>query len=176
MRNCGVGLVAASLLLASPIQSQETGTLVVLGGVTTPLDPSGSTRGGVHASIGFVTGRFSLGPEVGWYFTGGTEHSPSNRPENTVILGGVARYDLARQAAWRPYLAGGMGIQFWESSRGGYSTENAFDLNLGLGLRHMPASFPLGLTAELRLHTSVQSADLDGRTFLSGTIGLGWRW
>jgi hypothetical protein len=126
--------------------------------------------------MAFVSGRFSLGPEVGWYFTGGTEHSPSSRPENTVIVGGVARYDLARQAAWRPYLSGGMGVQFWESSRGGYPTENAFDLNLGLGLRQVPATFPLGVTAELRLHTSLQSSDLDGRTFLSGTIGVGWRW
>lgn len=176
MRTRFAGLVAASLLLARPIQSQETGTLVVLGGLTAPLDPSGTARGAVHASMAFVTGRFSLGPEAGWYFTGSTEHSPSSRPENTVIVGGVARYDLARQAAWRPYLAGGMGLQFWESSRGGFATENAFDLNLGLGLRQVPASFPLGVTAELRLHTSLQSADLDGRTFLTGTIGLGWRW
>lgn len=176
MRNVCSGLIVVTLSVAGRLCAQETGTLVVLGGVTAPLDPSGSTRGAVHASMAFVTGRFSLGPEAGWYFTGGIEHSPSSRPENTVIVGGVARYDLVRQATWRPYLAGGMGIQFWESSRGGYSTENAFDLNLGLGLRHMPVSFPLGVTAELRLHTSLQSADLDGRTFLSATVGVGWRW
>ena len=176
MRNACIWLIILPLLVAGPLPAQETGTLIVLGGATAPLDPSGSARGAVHASMGFVTGRFSLGPEIGWYFTGGTEYSPSSRPENTVIVGGAARYDLARQSALRPYLAGGMGIQFWESSRGGYSTENAFDLNLGLGLRHMPVSFPLGVTAELRLHTSLQSADLDGRSFLTGTIGLGWRW
>jgi hypothetical protein len=30
--------------------------------------------------------------------------------------------------------------------------------------------------AEVRVHTSLQSADIDGRTFLTAMIGLGWRW
>jgi hypothetical protein len=78
--------MACWLVISGPLQAQDTGSLLLLGGVTAPLDPSESARGGVHASMAFVTGRFSLGPEAGWYFTAGNEFSPSSRPENTVIL------------------------------------------------------------------------------------------
>jgi hypothetical protein len=165
----------AGCVMAEPVLGQETGTIVVQGGITAPLDPSESIRGGLNASIAFVTGRLALGPEAGWYFTAGSHLSPSSRPENTVVLGGIARYDLG-SSGWRPYLVGGMGLQFWESSRGGYPTENAWDLNAGLGFRQVPLRVPVGVMAEVRVHTSLQSADIDGRTFLTATIGLGWRW
>ncbi|HEX9895222.1 MAG TPA: hypothetical protein VGA78_14920 [Gemmatimonadales bacterium] len=175
MRHGLLVLTAGALLAARPVGAQETGALLLQGGLTAPLDPSEGPRAGFNTSLTFVVGRFALGPEIGWYFTAGRELSPSSRPENTVTTGGVARYDLAGRG-WRPYLTGGMALQFWESARGGYPTENAFDVSGGVGLRQVPSRSPIGLAAEFRIHTSLQSADLDGRTFLTATVGLGWRW
>jgi hypothetical protein len=169
--------VAVLLLLGSVpvLAAQETGAVTLQGGVTTPLDPSEDIRAGFNGSITFVAGPFALGPELGWYFTAGQEHSPSSRRENTVTAGAVARYDLGR-GSWRPFLIGGLSLQFWESTRGGYPTENAAGLAGGIGVRPGASRRGLGVSGELRVHTSLQSADLNGRTFLTATVGLSWRW
>lgn len=159
----------------TPALAQVVGAAALQAGSTVPLGPSGSVRAGLSGTITFVTGRLAVGPEAGWYFTGGREWSPARRPENVVTAGGVARYDLGGPSRWIPFAIAAANLQFWESSRGAYPTENALALSGGLGLRQGHRS-PLGFLGEARIHGSVIDGQDRSRTFLTLTAGLEWRW
>lgn len=155
--------------------AQALGAATVLGGVTAPLQPSDDARLGLSGAITFVLGRLAVGPEVGWYRTGGVEFSPSSRAENVVTLGGVARFDLTGPRAWVPFAVGAANLQFWESTRGAYPTESAGALSAGVGIRQGGARV-IGLVGEARLHTSILNGYDRSRAFLTMTAGLDWRW
>lgn len=175
MRTMLLLVVGSVLAIPGELEGQDIGGLTLQGGTTIPIDPDESVRAGFNGSITFVVGRFALGPELGWYFTAGPEHSPSRRPENVVTVGAVTRYDLTR-GRWRPFLVGGAGVQYWESTREGYPTDNAWELSGGVGLRQAITGWPLAVSGELRGHTSLQSSGLQRRTFMTATVGLSWRW
>jgi hypothetical protein len=170
--------LALSLLVATPVRSQQFGSATLHGALVWSATPSdGTPRLGARADLGFVLGRFGLGPEVGAYFTGpAAEGASGRRGENVVTVGGVARYRLG-SGTIVPYLVVGFGSYTWESARQGYPTGTYFSGSAGLGLLRWLRGRTIGLSAEARLHQLLQSTGLtSGRRFVAVTAGVTFGW
>ncbi len=171
-------LLALGAAGAPGLVAQEIGTLTVQAGLAGSLRPStGSVHPAVRLDLSFVTGRFSLGPEVAAYATGPDSlGAHEGRGENVVTLGAATRYQL-RAADLRPYLTAGLGAYFWESSHPTAPTGTYLSGSVGAGVFRSLNAAGSGLGIEARLHQVLQHTGLSTtRRFATLTAGftLGW--
>ncbi len=172
-----LGVVVVSIWAVRPALAQETGAFTVHLGAASSVSPKGDgVRPSVTGDLSFVAGPFSLGPELGVYFTGADSLSPNTRPESAVTLGGVVRYRF-RRGAWSPHGVIGMGAYWWDSVHPAAPTGTYFSGSLGAGVSREVGRRGSRVQAEARLHQLIARTGRQGtRRFVAIGVGfsLGW--
>jgi hypothetical protein len=117
------------------------------------------------ASLAFVRGSFSLGPEL---------HFSTGGDRKLVAWGGVARLNFGA-GSLRPYLVGGLGSYSWKQLNA--VTITAFSGSIGAGVVLGDPKGPVAFQAELRRHDKLQNIGTTGSLGLfSATAGVRFHW
>jgi hypothetical protein len=172
-----IGVAFMALFVTGQSLAQETGALTVQVGATSSLVPKGDgLRPNINADLSFVVGPFSLGPELGVYFTGADSLSPNSRPESVFTLGGVTRYRFGA-GTWSTHAVLGLGVYWWDSNHPLAPTGTYVSGSLGTGVSRGVGRRGSRVQAEVRLHQVLARTGGPGtRRFLSIGAGfsLGW--
>ncbi|NOT06590.1 MAG: hypothetical protein HOP28_00115 [Gemmatimonadales bacterium] len=169
----------------------RTGQVTVLGaGAYAPAVPNGpgwspdypppgkDGMAGFNADLSFVVGRFSMGPEFGYF------HGDHRR---VLSVGGVTRWELAG-GRLRPHAAAGGGAYFWDRTvtvqlppgnpfpayPQWAGDDHYFTLNAGGGVTAGTPDRRFSAVAEVRAHRSFMTRGAGGQRVLL-TIALGGR-
>ncbi|MEZ4412128.1 MAG: hypothetical protein R2910_03995 [Gemmatimonadales bacterium] len=156
-------LALSCLAAPTPIAAQGIGLAQLQGGVAfTNGALENDVLAGGRAALGFRSGHFVFGPEVGYYGLGAETH--------LTTLGAFVRYGARTSTGW--YGIAGLGYQGPGTSGGG---ESLFGAGVGAGWSggHAGRSGP---SAEARYLFSLQ--DIGSEMFAGLLLTVGWefRW
>jgi len=177
LRRGGLAATVLGCAAAAALGAQQIGALSLHGAGVVGLSPETGVHTGARFDISFVVGAFSLGPELGLYFTGPASlGAHPGRGENVFTYGAVARRWI-RAGSWRPFVVAGLGRYTWESSREDAPTGEYFSGSVGLGMLRALTTSGTGLSAELRFHQLLQNTGVQGtRQFVTLTAGASFGW
>jgi hypothetical protein len=149
-----------ALCTPAPLAAQGLGLAQLQGGVAIANSAfDGEAAGGARGALGFRTGRFVFGPELGYYGLGGDWH--------LTTADVFARFGRRTSDGW--YGIGSLGYQGPGTSVGGQSL---FGAGLGVGWSRPRAGS--GFSAEARYLFSLQN--VGGPTFGALLVTAGWEW
>jgi hypothetical protein len=161
MRRHALHAIMALTIGTTPVLGQ-TGELRVAGGLARGSASSLSTAPAGTASLSFLAGAFSLGPEV-LYLPGDPQ---------VWGLGMVTRVRIHRSGL-RPYLVGGLSGNYWT----GLVSAGLFSGSFGAGVVLNGQANPM-VTVEARYYDKLQRiATEDGNwAFVTLTVGIRFGW
>ncbi len=159
----GAGLALLTAMLCSPpLAAQGIGLGQLQGGVAIANSAyDGNATFGGRGALGFRSGHFAFGPEVGYYGLGGDWH--------LATAAVFARVGRRTSDGW--YGIGSLGYQGPGTSAGGQSL-----LGAGLGAGWSRPRAGNGLSAEARYLFSLQDVGAPMFGALLLTVGWEWRW
>jgi hypothetical protein len=156
-------LMLLGLTMPTALAAQGIGLAQLQGGAafTNEALDHDALAGG-RAALGFRSGHFVFGPEVGYYGIGAETH--------LTTLSAFLRYGARTSTGW--YGIAGLGYQGPGTSGGG---ESLFGAGIGAGWSGGPAGHS-GPSAEARYLFSLQ--DIGGPMFAALLLTVGWefRW